>query len=437
MKIDPQKLSDQLSFINTWKSKGAKGSLVAITGYGKSMVGILAIRDMNLRHHDRITHVIVPTTALKKQWEDHIISWNLNHVKVYVINTYITQNRFTHLLVLDEIHRYGSRTFSSVFSNTQYSFVLGLTATIERQDGNHLLLEKHAPVLRRITLNEALEKNYVSDFIVFNLGVELTQNEKAEYDEINRKFNYTFSLFDNDLGKAIYALQNPAYRKSLALISGRDSTEILVDAVNFIKIMHKRKSFLNEAPSKLYAVKELFKMLNRKMVVFSETTDFADKVVGTIGPESFAYHSACINKKEMNGKLLQFKRTSNYKLLSAVKSLDEGLDIPDLGIAVLVSGNSTKRQYIQRIGRSLRASPGKTAIIINMYVNGTKDENWLKARQFANEINVIWVNSVGQIKEYVHKTMDGCPDMVESDNPQYNPFNYPEADFNPFRSNCI
>jgi len=433
MQTDSKKLESQLSFLNLWKANGARGSLVAVTGYGKTTVGVLAIQDMNQHHPERETHVIVPTIVLKKQWEEHIQLWSLKNVEVFVINTYIRKNRYTHLLLLDELHRYGSRTFSKVFSSTQFQFVLGLTATIERQDGNHLLIERYAPVLRTIGLNEALKQGYVSDFIVFNLGVELTTTEMEEYNEITRLFNHHFSMFGNDFNKVMNALKSRSYRGYLSSISGKSAQDIQADAARFIQIMQKRKTFLNSLPSKLDTVREIFDKIDRKMIVFSETIGFADKVVECIGSESFAYHTGSKNKKEMKSHLNQFKSNQQFRLLSAVRSLEEGLDIPDLEVAILVSGNSTKRQYIQRIGRSLRAKPGKTAIIINIFINETKDENWLRARQFANEINVIRVNSVSQIRDYVNPVIHGHSVEGKSDQHQYNPFHYSGTDFNPFQ----
>ena len=437
MEMDTHKLSDQLSFLRTWKASGARGSLVAITGYGKTAVGILAIQDMNFHHPSRITHVVVPSIVLKKQWEQHIQLWGLVNVEVFVINTYIRKSRVNHLLILDELHRYGSRTFSRVFSIAKFHFILGLTATIERQDGNHMLIEKYAPVLRTIGLNEALQNRYVSDFIVYNLGVDLTVAEKREYDDITRRFDHQFSLFNNDFNKVMSALKNPRYREFLAGMSGKPAPKILADAAMFIQIMQKRKAFLNELPSKLDAVKKVFEHFEQKMIVFSETTEFADKVVELIGSQSFAYHTGCKNKREMKDRLESFKTNQQFRLLSAVRSLEEGLDIPELGMAILVSGNSTKRQYLQRIGRSLRAKTGKTAIIINIYVNETKDENWLKARQFANQVNVCWISSIDQIREHVDQVIDRHPDKGESDQYPYNPFPHSGTDFNPFQNKGV
>jgi len=108
-----------------------------------------------------------------------------------------------------------------------------------------------------------------------------------------------------------------------------------------------------------------------------------------------------------------------------VKAIEEGLDVPDIEMAVIVSGNSTKRQYIQRMGRSLRVEPGKTALIINIYANGTKDENWLKNRQSSHGDTAQWVTSITEICQGI----DGRIEAAPTNKHQHASYNGAEADF--------
>lgn len=424
--LDRNKLSEQLRFITRWKQSNARGCLEACTGYGKTTVGILAIREMNQNHPERVSHVVVPTLVLKKQWENSIKEWKLQHVTVWVINTYIREVRYCNLLILDEIHRYGSKTFREVFLRSRFNFILGLTATLERQDGMHSLINHYAPVLRRIGLEEALEKGYVSDFRVFNLPVELSVHEQQEYDEIQRKFDEHFQFFDGDFNHVKSALSNYSFRKDYGLEKGVSATDVLIEASKFSRFMQMRKALLNEAPAKIHAVKQLYEDIGKKMIVFCETTAFADKIVNALGDESFAYHNAMTDKKLMKKWLEDFKNgTGKHKVVVAVKAIEEGLDVPDLEMAVIVSGNSTKRQYIQRMGRSLRVRPGKTALIINIYANETKDEQWLRSRQYAHKDQAIWVNSITEICQ----EFDGRIKATPADQHKHTSYNGSAIDF--------
>jgi superfamily II DNA or RNA helicase len=152
------------------------------------------------------------------------------------------------------------------------------------------------------------------------------------------------------------------------------------------------------------------------MLVFCETTEFADKVTETIGKEAFSYHTKSPDKKQMKENLKLFKENKKFRVVSAVKAIEEGLDVENLECVVLVSGNSTKRQYIQRIGRSLRTYKDKVAIIINIYIHGTQDETWLRKRQSSNRINILWVNDVEQIKGYINSYLNKPAGSVQHDN---------------------
>lgn len=437
MILDQKKLADQREFLYSWKDSGARGSLVATTGYGKTTVGILAIQEMNQKHPDRVTHVVVPTLSLKRQWEGNICTWELRNVEVFVINTYIKENHFPHLLVLDEIHRYAAKSFSQVFTKCNYQFILGLTATMERQDGKHAMIALYAPVIRTISLKEAHTNGYVSDFIVFNLGINLSHKEMAAYQEIDRQFNNYFDLFDRDFTKAINALKNPSFREFIAKATNKTSSKVLVEAINFSRVLHRRKTFLEDVPAKLNAVRDIYTQFGIKMIVFAETTSFANRVVEAIGDVSFAYHSAVKNKKKMKEQLDIFRTGTMYRVISAVKAIEEGLDVPDLEMVILVSGNSTKRQYIQRMGRSLRVMPGKTATIINIYINETQDKSWLQRRQFSNETNIYWVNSIDQIRKFVNQIKDGNTVQEKSDKHPYDHSQHSGTDNNTFRNQCF
>jgi superfamily II DNA or RNA helicase len=418
-KLNPEKLKEQQAFFELWKSSGAKGTLVAVTGFGKTTVGLITIKDMNSRHPKRTTHVVVPTIELKNQWEKEIFEWSLSNVEVFVINTYITDSRRCNLLILDEIHRYGSFMFQNVFVVSKYNFILGLTATIERQDGNDQLITHYAPVLKRINLKHALEKNYISNFLVFNLGVKMSVFEKRKYKQVNHKFDYYFAQFNHDFDAAMLALRSKDFREQFAKQEGIEQDEVYVNAVNFVRNLGERKKLLYESDAKLAAVKEIIKAFDNKMIIFSETADFADRVVNISEGKAFAYHTKVSDKKQMKQRLKDFKNSEGFNIVSAVKAIEEGLDVEDLEMAVLVSGNSTKRQYIQRIGRSLRSQPGKVAVIINIYIHGTQDENWLKRRQFSNNFNIFWVNDISQIRGLVSEYSNGDIKKLQSDLHKY------------------
>ena len=163
--------------IDVWKSSGYKGTIEAVTGFGKTFVAVLIIQDMNKARPDDTTLVIVPTRYLLDQWKDEIKKHDLKNVSVMVINTGVKSMRQTDLLILDEIHNYASDVFKGIFSLTHYHYILGLTATLERSDKKHYIIENECPVVDTISMKESLAMGYVSNFKVFNLGLVTYSNQ--------------------------------------------------------------------------------------------------------------------------------------------------------------------------------------------------------------------------------------------------------------------
>ena len=58
----------------------------------------------------------------------------------------------------------------------------------------------------------------------------------------------------------------------------------------------------------------------------------------------------------------------------------EGVDVPDCELGIILGGTKIKRQMIQRLGRILRNRPGKMARMYQVYIDGTKDLEWLNKR---------------------------------------------------------
>ena len=88
----------QLNFVNKWKNNNYKGSLQAVTGYGKTRVSVLCIKECN----DPDTIVIVPTKELKRQWEFILHDNELENWEVFVVNTAAKKELVTDLLIVDK-----------------------------------------------------------------------------------------------------------------------------------------------------------------------------------------------------------------------------------------------------------------------------------------------------------------------------------------------
>lgn len=316
MQIDKKKLIRQLRGGVKWINNGAKGTFTWATGVGKTFIALILIRKMQKKNPNRTATVIVPTIQLKDQWNEEVKSFGLKNVNVFVINTVVLKNMSfaTDLLILDEVHKYASEEFSKVFHLIKYRFILGLTATIERLDGNHVLLTSHAPVVDSISLTEARQNGYISKYLEFNLGIPFSPEEQKKYDHINKAYNKYFKMFNFDFDLAMKcqagkaktpgAVDGPTVRRSYAMVMGWNPVKHKDDknhpwhpdniagyAVQFGRFMRLRKEMFYDSDTKIAAAKEILDMFpDSKIITFSESTSFADRLTAEI-PQSVAYHS--------------------------------------------------------------------------------------------------------------------------------------------------
>lgn len=397
MQIDKKRLSKQKKIVQRWVENKGKGTIVGPTGFGKSFISILTIQSMNKRHPDRTTIIIVPTHELQKQWNENIKEHGLQNTKVLIINTAIKRELSCHLLVLDEIHRYAADTFKEVFSRISYKFIQGLTATFEREDNKHYLLERVCPVIFRMDVKEAKKNEYISDFKVYNLGVQMNVSDKILYDDLNQKFNYYFSWFEFDFHRAKLCLKDRLYINHYAARMKSTPEEVKVKAINFFRVMGQRKAFLYNNSSKLSIVKRIIDGYPMKAIIFSETTGFADVITKILGEKCRSAHTQ-IPSKERDKILEEYaKQDSDISVLSTAKMFDEGINLPEIQMALIASGTSSKRQTIQRVGRALRKREDKVALIINLYMVGTQEEKWVDKRTAG--LSPHWIRSYEDIDD--------------------------------------
>lgn len=356
-----------------------RGTIEAVPGSGKSMVGKILIEKIKEEHKKLI---VVPSEDLKNQWyQDYVNKYNLKNVDVFIINSAIKKDVSNYkFIILDEIHRYGSKKFRDIFTMIKpHVPILGLTGTFKRTDEGHKFTDLFCPVFATYTHEQALVDGVISEFDIINIPVEFNKEEKELYNQANKAFHYYFSFFNNSFDNVNMVVQKKDYSKINELCSNFNITEqeLIKNGVQFYRMMQKRKVILYDSKSKLQAAKKLIQQLNKKIITFSASISSAEWLENNCG--GLAYHSK-LGKTERMNRIQNFK--NSCKLLHSVTALDEGLDVPNIDIAINVSGNSTHRQITQRLGRSTRKSEDKPlAYFINLYIKNTQDEKWTRKRQ--------------------------------------------------------
>jgi superfamily II DNA or RNA helicase len=384
----------QIQVLKRWAQNDYKGIFQAATGFGKTYTAIMAIKGMVTRADIQSCLVVVPTIALKNQWEKELETHKVKFAEVLVINTVIKKQREYDMIVLDECHRYAAENFKKVFELVDYKYILGLTATLEREDGLHELILDYLNVIDEVTVDDALDNNWISPYIVYNVAVPLPADEQTDYNKSNNAFKH----YAAKLG---YGGQ--AFKNAQAFLRSSDKAK-QGQAGAYYNAMRKRKNICLNNSAKIDAVDKIIKSVGKRNgLIFSATTEFAELLQDKLGDICMTFHSK-ITKKIQKDIVARFKdKRTKVRYLSTVKALNEGFNVPDCSLAIIAGSNSTKRTFIQQLGRVVRMQPDKKAVIVNLYSPETQDEVWMRKRLDGIDKNrVIFCNLEDFLNQFIY-----------------------------------
>lgn len=351
----------QAKALTLWVENGRRGIVSAVTGGGKTILALEAIRTFP----GSTSLVVVPTLALLDQWWVEIADYlNLRLDEVHILRTHGKVRRGTVnlavlntastirqplgdcLLVIDECHKAASPTFSAVL-DLQPSATLGLSATPERQydDGlDALLIPALGPVLMRYTYRDALAEGVIVPFRLHNIVFELESETQIAYDKLTRR-----------LAQSIEAI-------------GADAPET-------VSLMLRRARILNMSLARVrLALKLVARHRGQKVLIFHEdigACDLINKVLLGNEIKAGVYHSGL--PLQVRANVLSAYKSSELDVLVTCRALDEGFNVPETEVGIIAASTATRRQRIQRLGRVLRPSQGKTSATVFTLV-ATKPE---------------------------------------------------------------
>jgi len=344
--------------------------------------------------------VIVPTEHLKVQWMQELSKYGLYFdVSVEVINSAAKKVEKVDFIILDEAHRYAADQFYEIFKVKNPSIVLGLSATFSRLDGRHELLAKYCPVCDIITVKEAIENKWLAPYREYKVVLE--PSDIADYRYYNQQFNESFSFFNYDFTLTMKCLTNVIYRRWYAKSMGVSAKDIDAIVFTWNRMLKARKQYVMDHPLKLEVTRKILAARkDRKAITFSATIKQAEKIGG-----GFVVHSGKTKKK--NRLTMQEFANLPVGVIHTAKSLDEGVDIKGLSLAIILCNTSSANQKTQRVGRVIRYEEGKEAEIFTLVIKGTNEE--------------AWYNTSTAGKSYIEITEAELDDILagrETDNPE-------------------
>lgn len=389
----------QQEALEAWKSAGNRGIVAAATGTGKTRVA-LSIIERALERGDRVV-IVVPKKILADQWVGELRrklrlgpntlgtlggnkpSFRYEHrVVVSVINS--ARTRLSDivsywqsldeqvLLIIDECHWAGSEQSRGLFE-TPADYTLGLSATPERGDDGYdeILVPGLGPVVYRYALRDALDDGLLAPVTALNVYIDLSPWERSEYgrlvDDLRRVLED-----ERGLPEGIDP-SDPALPKLLSALSGRSSA-----AKKAERLMSEQRRLLASSPARVSLLAELCRLgvfAQRRSLVFNETIQQAEDAHRLLSAEGLAVvmdHSKMpVEQRERAHRLFA---AGSADCLVAVRTVDEGVDVPDADLAVITSGTLNPRQRIQRIGRVVRPKAGGAAVV-SLLAKGTAEES--------------------------------------------------------------
>ena len=372
-KDEIQLLPFQKKALEAWLIR-ERGTIVIPTGGGKTFVGLKALSELAVR-----TLICVTTIELAKQWKERIRDYlgieagllgggqlSLAPVTVAIYNSatkYVDRLiRNFDFIIFDEGHHVPAETFKEIALKMWARKRMVLSATPERYDKNELLIYATCgdPVYK-ISYYELARMGLVAPIQFKRIYIDLTSEEWDEYRNALAKYRE---------GKLAY-LQRA---KQIALTASK-KYEVLA------RIIQKHQK--------------------EKILVFCQYINQAEKAYRIV--RNFEPRTALVTGSVSNGdrrRIFDMFRNGNVRIIVTTTVLDEGIDVPDADVAIIMSGSGTKRQMIQRVGRVVRWRPGKIAKIYEIVASDTIDETLAYRRDIRKDFSMREMNVLIKAARY-------------------------------------
>lgn len=390
----------QREALAAWRDQGGCGIVEAVTGTGKTRVALEAIADAHRQGLRSL--VLVPSIVLQEQW-NRVIAEELGLTDVALIGgrakgsidpacavTIGVVNSLSRrwsdldgqfdLLVGDECHRYGAPAFCQALLPSA-RLRLGLTATLERNDDavDDVLIPYFGNPCYRYGFARARAEGVIAPFYVLTIGVDLGFDDRQQYDDAGRRMAQATKKLVEDHGCPEAPIGS--FLKSVNRFAGGwGEPKWLANA--YLAGLKQRRQILAESPEKRRVLENLAVAIraSRHSVVFTETIEAAEAIADLLSFEDVRcrpYHSGR-DSDECREALVAFEN-GELECLVAVRSLDEGVDVPAINLGIVAAATQQRRQMVQRMGRVVRwKADGRGAAFIVVYAIDTAEDPFSK-----------------------------------------------------------
>jgi superfamily II DNA or RNA helicase len=391
-------MQHQKDALNNWKANDCVGILALATGTGKTITSIYSIVKISEIYNELFVVVSVPYQNLADQWCDVFSLFNIFPIRCYVsqanwlprlqeavssylagvgglvvvvvVNRTLVSETFQNLLrridseklfiIGDECHHQGSDSYQKALP-LDAKFKLGLSATPEHyfdEVRNQNLSNIYGlPPVYEYSLERAIREKILTPYDYHVEEVSLTPDEAEAFIEVSRQISAKFASIISKKSLHNDTALQALLRKRSRIIDGATNKitalRALLDRIG--TPIHHSLFYCGDSSHSVEDGDDDEPYLMRQVEVVS-------REIGAKG-WSNSHFTSRENRRERNDILQNFKEKYVHSLV-AIRCLDEGIDIPACDTAFILASQRDPRQFIQRRGRILRKSIGKTKAVI-------------------------------------------------------------------------
>jgi len=359
------------------------------TGAGKSVFAIQCIKKILEDDPTVKVMIISPKNVILEQtWLDelNVNGFPINKVGIYnqcakefsqitlcsiqslgnVIRSGIYE--YYDFVIFDEIHNYGTTNYLKYLIIPK-KYKIGLTATLEREDNNYIVIKKIFDFnIFNYGIEQSIKDGILNKFEFININLELNEEDQEKYNEISKNINVIIK--NNGTGK-INQIANE------------------IDRNRLLKYIHERKELVDKNKLKRQAVINIIKEnINSKIIVFNQYNVISKDLYWDLSDE---YITSGIINSDIS-KPNQIKTFNNFEndkcnILLTTTMTDEGYNLPKIDVAIIMSQNSTNKQFIQRMGRVLRKKKHNSKVYYLTICNTYEEKIYHKRKDFIKKIS--------------------------------------------------
>lgn len=397
-----------------------KGLFAMATGTGKTLTSLNCLLNIWKKFHFYKAIILVPTITLVDQWEEECKKFNFDNItkvssknpqwkteldniktkeciklegdepSFIIIATYasfarenifremIDFNRNTTrqmLLIADEAHNMGAGRILDRLGGVKFARRIGLSATPERQfddSGNKAIMEFFGcreGYTFEFNMQEAIDKGYLCRYKYFPHIVHLNDSEMAEYMRISLQLAKFYNQEKESFPKGDDILMRLLLKRKRIVHKAQDKELIFQQIIqNRYKEKGNLKYTLVYVPEGARPDDDTADIFDNIETISDD--DFSDNLIDTYTKIVQAVSKTTTVKKFVSGikernDILEKYANGEIEVLTSMKCLDEGVDVPRSEMAIFCASTGNPRQFIQRRGRILRKHPDKHIAIIH------------------------------------------------------------------------